>query len=376
MITKNVRVPTYILVSLLFLAAIGLLAGLYAGLIRLGFLPKVDHAVSPLAHGPLMINGFLGTLIGLERAAALDKKWAFIGPVFLAVSTVFLLTGFHVPGEWSLILGSVGLTAVMFFLYYLQPKFYHLIMAMGAAALLAGNLFYVLGYPIYTFVGWWAAYPMLTIFGERLELNRIMRPPKEAQRVFTGLIVGWILALIITHFDRSIGWSIASLMLIGIAGWLIQYDIARKTIKSIEWTKYSAICLLSGYGWLILAGLFGLWYGFPAAGPLYDGLLHMIFVGFVFSMIFAHSSVIIPSLSGKMVPWNGYFYLPLILLHAFLLVRVLGDLLMFSSARTIGSYGNVLAIILFLGGVLYQLVSKSLKKKFEAKQIDNQAHIN
>lgn len=359
--SSKVKVPTYILVGLLFLAATGLLTGLYAGLIRLGFLAEVNHMVSPLAHGPLMINGFLGTLIGLERAAALDKKWAFIGPVFMAVSTVLLLTGLQVPGEWSLILGSIGLTVVMGFLFYLQPKIYHLIMALGSGALLVGNLFYVFGYPIYTLVGWWAAFPMLTIFGERLELNRIMRPPKQAQRIFAGLIWGWIIALVITHIYRMVGWSIASLLLIGIAGWLIRYDVARRTIKSVEWTRYSAICLLSGYGWLILAGLFGLWYGFPTAGPLYDGLLHMIFVGFVFSMIFAHASVIIPSLSGKMVPWHGYFYLPLILLHGFLLVRVFGDLLFSPLVRTIGSHGNVLAIILFLTGILYQLGYKSFK---------------
>lgn len=360
---SKVKVPTYGLVGLLFVAAIALLTGLYAGLVRLGFLSEVNHSVSPLAHGPLMINGFLGTLIGLERAAALDKKWAFVGPLFIAISTVFLLAGLQVPGEWSLILGSVGLTVVMIFLYHLQPKIYHLIMALGAAALLVGNLLYVWGYPIYMLVGWWAAFPMFTILGERLELNRIMRPPKQAQRIFTALTLAWIGALGITYIDLTLGWRIASLLLIGIAGWLIKYDVARRTMKAVGWTRYSAICLLTGYGWLIVAGLFGLWYGFSTAGPLYDGLLHMIFVGFVFSMIFAHASVIIPSLSGKLVPWHGYFYLPLILLHGFLLIRVLGDMLLFPLIRTIGSHGNVLAIILFLAGVLYQLVLKQLKNK-------------
>ncbi|MEL7832885.1 hypothetical protein [Fodinibius sp. Rm-B-1B1-1] len=367
---SNIKVPTYILVSLLFVAAVGLLTGLYSGLVRLGFLPETNHAISPLAHGPLMINGFLGTLIGLERAAALDKKWAFVGPVFMAASTGFLLTGLQVLGEWSLILGSVGLTVVMAFLYYLQPKMYHLIMALGAGSLLVGNLFYVFNYPIYMLVGWWAAFPVLTIFGERLELNRIMRPPKQAQQIFVGLILGWIIALGITHFDRVIGWSTASLLLIIIAGWLVQYDVARRTIKSVEWTRYSAVCLLTGYGWLILAGLFGLWYGFPTAGPLYDGLLHMIFVGFVFSMIFAHASVIIPSLSGKIIPWHRYFYLPLLLLHGFLAIRILGDLLLLPMVRKVGSHGNVLAIILFLVGVLYQLMSRSLKKKPEPPKVE------
>ncbi|PAU93256.1 hypothetical protein CK503_12595 [Aliifodinibius salipaludis] len=360
------KVPTSVLVGLLILAAVGLLAGLYSGLVRLGLLSFATPLVSPIAHGPLMINGFLGTLIGLERAAALEKKWAYAAPVFLAASTILLLIGFPGPSNGALILGSVGLTFVMGYLYYLQPKIYHLIMALGAFSLLVGNLLFVAGTPIYSIVGWWAAFPMLTIFGERLELNRIMRPPKQAQHIFTMLILGWLASLSITHIDHTIGWRIASLLLIGIAGWLIKYDIARKTIKSVEWTKYSAICLLTGYGWLILAGLFGLRYDLPTAGPIYDGLLHMLFVGFVFSMIFAHASVIIPSLSGKLVPWHTYFYLPLILLHSFLLIRIAGDMMGLHQVRIIGSYGNVAAIILFLGGIMYQLTKEIFSQKSES----------
>ncbi|TYP94815.1 hypothetical protein LX73_0104 [Fodinibius salinus] len=366
------KVPTSVLVGLLILAAAGLLTGLYSGLVRLGLLSSGNPPISPIAHGPLMINGFLGTLIGLERAAALEKKWAYVAPVFLAASTILLLTGFPIPSHGALILGSAGLTLVMAYLYYLQPKIYHLIMALGAFSLLVGNVLFVASSPIYSIVGWWAAFPMLTIFGERLELNRIMRPPKRAQHIFTLLIIGWIAALTITHIDRTIGWSIASLLLMGIAGWLIKYDIARKTIKSIEWTKYSAICLLTGYGWLILAGIFGLWYGFPTAGPIYDGLLHMLFVGFVFSMIFAHASVIIPSLSGKLVPWHTYFYLPLMLLHGFLFVRIAGDMIGLSKVRIIGSYGNVAAILLFLGGIIYQLTKEILSQKSETITTEKQ----
>lgn len=354
--SEDFKIPDYLLVGLLFFAAVGLLTGLYSGLVRMGLLVGAEPVISPMAHGPLMINGFLGTLIGLERAAALDKKWAYLAPVFMAASTVLVLVGLQVPGGWALILGSSGLTVVMAYLQYLQPKIYHLIMAMGAAALFAGNLLYVYGYPVYVLVGWWMAFPMLTIFGERLELNRIMRPPKHAQHLFGWLIAGWFFALLLTHFDRNIGWGIGSLLLIGIAGWLIRYDIARRTVKAAQWTRYSAICLLSGYGWLILTGLLGIFKEFPTAGPLYDALLHMIFVGFVFSMIFAHASVIIPSLSGKLVAWHRYFYLPMILLHGFLIMRVAGDLLLYPVVRQIGSYGNVLAILLFLGGILVQLL--------------------
>jgi len=363
---KSGKTSTYILVSLLFFAAIGLITGLYSGLLRIGFFSDMaPRQISPIAHGPLMINGFLGTLIGLERAAALEKKWAYFAPVLMAASTIILLSGLQVSGQWLMLLGALDLTYVMGYLYYLQPKIYHLIMALGAASLLVGNILYVLYIPIFELVPWWAAFPMLTIFGERLELNRIMRPPKQAQQLFATIIFLWIGALALTHFDRYLGWFFASFLLIGVAGWLIQYDVARRTIKSVAWTRYSAISLLTGYGWLILTGLFGLWRGFPTAGPIYDGLLHMIFVGFVFSMIFAHASVIIPSLSGKLIPYHKYFYLPLILLHLFLLARVIGDIAWWPVVRKIGSYGNVLAILLFLGGIVFQLIRASRTKKSE-----------
>ncbi|SMO47842.1 hypothetical protein SAMN06265218_103207 [Fodinibius sediminis] len=363
---KFTKYTTAILVGLLLLAAGGLVSGLYAGLLRLGFsAPVTAYPVSPVAHGPLMINGFLGTLIGVERAAALDKKWAYAAPVFIALSTLLMLTGYQQPGRWLMMLGSIGLTGVMIYLYYLQPKIYHLIMAAGAASLAVGNTAFLFHYPVYVFVAWWAAFPMLTIFGERLELNRIMRPPEKARKLFGLLIFLWILALVTTHVDRDAGWRLASLLLMVIAAWLIRYDVARRTIKAAGWTRYSAISLLTGYGWLIAGGLFGIWRGFPTAGPIYDALLHMIFVGFVFSMIFAHASVIIPSLSGKLVAYHNYFYLPLILLHLFLVFRVMGDLAWWPAVRKAGSYGNIVAILLFLGGIAVRLITTTAASRRE-----------
>ena len=58
-----------------------LLAALWAGLMRLGWqLPALTPSLA-LAHGPLMISGFLGTLITLERAVAMQKKWMYIPPL-------------------------------------------------------------------------------------------------------------------------------------------------------------------------------------------------------------------------------------------------------------------------------------------------------
>lgn len=366
------KATTYILVSLLIVAATGLLTGLHAGLIRLGFLAGSASAISPAAHGPLMVNGFLGTLIGLERAAALEQKWAYTAPFFMAFSTILLLSGLTGTAKLMYAAGSFFLLSIMVFLYNMQPVAHHLVMALGAACLVIGNILFLFDTPIFNLVAWWTGFPLLTIFGERLELNRIMRPPQNAQRLFVIFIAIWIAATAFTHLNRPAGWAIASVVLIAQSAWLFKYDVARRTISSVEWTRYSAISLLTGYGWLVLAGFFSLWQGFPTAGPMYDALLHMIFIGFVFSMIFAHASVIIPSLSGKLIPYHPYFYAPLLLLHGCLLIRIAGDLFWLPVIRRIGSYGNVLAILLFLGGILFHLLRDAAGKRRQVSSSLNQ----
>ncbi|MGB7543793.1 MAG: hypothetical protein WBM28_17470, partial [Burkholderiales bacterium] len=62
------------------LLAVGFIAlafGVGAGLVRMGWqLPLPDVALAAW-HGPLMIAGFFGTVIGLERAVALAERWAY-----------------------------------------------------------------------------------------------------------------------------------------------------------------------------------------------------------------------------------------------------------------------------------------------------------
>lgn len=61
--------------------------GVWTGLARAG----VHDAVGPVgAHGVIMVLGFLGTLIALERAVALDAWWAFVAPALAVVSVVWL----------------------------------------------------------------------------------------------------------------------------------------------------------------------------------------------------------------------------------------------------------------------------------------------
>lgn len=58
--------------------AIGMVSmalGTWLGLVRLGWNLRLPSPDSLILHGPLMVCGFLGTLIGLERAVALGRFW-------------------------------------------------------------------------------------------------------------------------------------------------------------------------------------------------------------------------------------------------------------------------------------------------------------
>lgn len=351
------------LVLFLFLAALSLLSGLYAGLLRVDMSIADLLSLSAMIHGPVMINGFLGTLIGLERSAALDKKWAYGAPLFFTIGSISFILGSSIFGKWFMLIGAILFSIIAIYLYIIDKEPYHIIMALGGLSLLIGNLLFLLDYPIGHLVMWWVLFPLLTIFGERLELNRIMRPTPSMVLIFTILNYLLVLSAIVSLFNLGFGWHIFAIVLIFTAIWLVINDIARFTFKNPGWNGYSGTCLLTGYGWLVLGGITLLLFDFKIAGPHYDTFLHVLFVGFVFSMIFAHASVIIPALSGKIIPYHNYFYLPLLLLHLGLIIRLTGNLLPDHGIRTFGSYINVVAILMFLGGVLFQIVKSNLMQR-------------
>ena len=78
---------------LLAVSLLLLLAAIWAGMVRLGWRWPVLLPALPISHGPLMVSGFLGTLIGLERAVALGVRWAYLGPLATALGGIMLIFG-------------------------------------------------------------------------------------------------------------------------------------------------------------------------------------------------------------------------------------------------------------------------------------------
>jgi hypothetical protein len=343
--------PLLIRLPLMALVLLGLLAGLWTGLNRMGALPPL-RPLPPAAHGPLMVSGFLGTLISLERAVALQQRWPYVGPLLSGLGALALLAGLPTPvGALLMTLAGGVLTAVSLIIVRRQTALYTITMGLGAAVWLGGSALWLAGWPLYRVVSWWAGFLVLTIVGERLELSRVLRLGRGSQLAFAAATSLFLGGLALSLFAFAAGVRLASVGLIGLALWLAHYDVARRTVRQQGLTRYIAANLLFGYGWLAVSGILGLWFGGVMAGLRYDAWLHALFLGFVFGMIFAHAPIILPALTGLSVPYHPVFYGPVALLQLSLLLRVVGDLLPQLTWRQWGGWLNTAAILWFLAQI-------------------------
>ncbi|MCR6630578.1 MAG: hypothetical protein NVV74_11295 [Magnetospirillum sp.] len=329
---------------LLLAGAISLLAGLAAGEARLGF----DLPVSFVhLHGPLMVCGFFGTVIGLERAVALGRPWAFAAPLATGGGSLLLLAGAETSGAILLALGSMVFLAVALRVVQRQPEPFTRLLALGALAWAAGNLLWAAGAAIPQVVPLWAAFLVLTIAGERLELSRFLKPWRWRNPTLLPPVAliggGGVLAAAGLPF----AWTTFGLGCLALVAWSLVNDIVRRTIRQPGLTRYVAVCLLSGYAWLGIAGLLSPALDAGIDSLRYDAALHALFVGFVFSMVFGHAPVILPAVLKVKLPFRRYFYIPLALLHASLILRVAGDLGAADGLRMLGGLLNGLTVMGF-----------------------------
>jgi hypothetical protein len=331
---------------LLILGFVSLASGVLAGLARFGWGVPLPSAQLLLLHGPLMICGFLGTVIGLERAVALGRRWAYAGPLLTGLGGVAILAGFPVAlGASAMALGSAVLLTGTAMITLRQRELFMVTMALGAASWLVGNLLWLGGAEVPAVAALWVNFLVLTIAGERLELSRFLPPSPGAKRVFK-VILALLVAGSLLHV-AGIGAAAWGIGLLGLALWLLRQDVARRTVKERGLTRFIAVCLLSGYAWLTIGSLTLLAAG-GLAGAAYDAVLHAILLGFVFSMVFGHAPIIFPAVVKVKMPYHWTFYLPLLVLHASLLVRFAGSGLALPELQGLGGLLNAAALALFI----------------------------
>ena len=187
-------------------ALVGLVTGIWAGLIRIGWwFPFSDHI--PLeAHGPLMVSGFLGIVIGLERAVGLNQKWNYLAPALTGIGVLAVIVGLPLPLPRLLItLGSLVFVLIALRIVQIRRAMFTVTMALGALALYVGNMLWMLGHPLFNAVYWWGAFLIFTIAGERLELARIVQVSKVGRILFIMMVTLLAMGLIIISFGPETG---------------------------------------------------------------------------------------------------------------------------------------------------------------------------
>lgn len=341
---------------------VALLAALWGGLLRLGWDWPIMRPTLPVAHGPLMISGFLGTLIGLERAVALGQRWTYAGPLLSGLGALALVVGLPgAAGPMLMAMGSLALVVVFAIIIRRQPGLPEMTMGVGALAWLVGNGLWLSGWPVFRVVGWWAGFLVLTIAGERLELSRFLPTSRAARAVFVSGVGLFAAGLVLACAAFDMGARLSGLGLLVLTFWLLRFDIARRSLQKAGLARFVAVSLLSGYLWLGVAGLLGLRLGGLAPGLHYDAWLHAIFLGFVFAMIFGHAPIILPAVLGVPMPFRPAFYAHLAVLHVSLVLRVSGDLAAWWPGRQWGGLLNVVAVLLFLGNTVLSGVRGKLR---------------
>ncbi len=346
-------VPPPARLPLLALGLLSLVTGVLAGLGRLGVAVPEFALAQAGSHAALMICAFFGTVISLERAVALGRPWAYLGPAAAgAGGLVLALGGPPAPAQWLFAGAAAGLVLASVEVMRRQLALFTAMLGIAALCWLAGCLLWLAGAGLHLAVPFWLAFLVLTIAAERLELTRLLPARPAAMPSFVAvvaLILGGALAAV---WQPDTGLALFAAGLLALAAWLLSFDIARHNARQTGLARFIAICLLSGYAWLAAGALAGLAGGFAPGHALHDLALHAIALGFVFAMVFGHAPIIFPAVVKVKMPYHPVFYLPLALLHLSLAARVAGGLADTFVLRQWGATANALSLVVFIATLL------------------------
>ncbi|PZR38349.1 MAG: hypothetical protein DI538_09885 [Azospira oryzae] len=323
-------------------ALVSLITGLLAGLHRMGWtLPLTG--VSP-DHGAIMVGGFLGTLIILEKIIPLKKNVLYVFPIISGASVVLFFIEQPIYSVACLVLASAGLS-IIFLIYWIRERStIYFLMVAGAICWLTGNILLIIHnfYPIS--LPWWMAFVLLIITAERLELMKFLPVSRNQKLIFIGMLLTFVTGCLIS-FHRA-GNYVAAFSLVGSSIWLMRHDVVALNLKKKDLPRYVGVALLSGYFALLLSGIFLLI--LPEQPLGYDILVHSFFIGFVFSMIFAHGPIILPGVLGiSAKPYHPLFFIWLALLHGSWITRAISDITLDMQLRKYSGLISAIAIICY-----------------------------
>lgn len=335
-------------------AGLALLAGLDAALLLLGLPAPVTTTRLPLVHGMLMVLGFVGTVIALERAVALRRPWGLAAPALLGVGGVALLSDVPLGVAQALLVAGTGALAAVYVPLWRRTRDDSvLVQLLGAVLAGCGALLWWGGAAMPDVLPWLVGFVVTTIAGERLELARVAMLGARAEQTVLALCITIAVACATTALAPAVGHALLGAALLALCAWLAVHDVARRTVRASGLARYMAWSLLAAYAWLAVAGAVWLLAGAQRSGPGYDAVLHAVFLGFTVSMIMAHAPVILPAVLRIRLPYHPAMYVPVLVLHTTLLLRVaVGDARGLPGVVQVGGVGNIVALLAFVATML------------------------
>jgi hypothetical protein len=282
----------------------------------------------------------------------------------LGVGSLLLLAPLPMAvGRGALVLGMLGMCGLYVPLWRRQRDDAVLVQGLGAILGLGAAMMWLGGLQIASMLPWLVCFLVLTIAGERLELARLAMGA-AAGPTLVLLATGLLAATVASLLWPAVGSPLFGLALVGLSGWLLVHDVARRTVRSLGLTRFMAAGMLAGYFWLLVAG--GTWAVHGAAlegGAAYDVAVHATFLGFTISTIMAHGPVILPAVLRRPFPYRTVLWAPLVLLHASLMLRLwLGDALHVRVAWQVGGALNVAALLLFFGLAAWLVLAQARRR--------------
>ncbi|GAA6525389.1 hypothetical protein [Intrasporangium sp. DVR] len=343
-------------------AGIAVLAGLNAALLLIGVSAPVQTGRLGDLHGMLMVAGFLGTLIAMERAVALRQPLGFVAPGLLGLGAISLLTPAPLAlGQLLLVDGCIALVAVYGALWRRNHDDVVLVELLGAVHLtIAAVLWLRLEVP--WLMPWLVGFLVLTICAERVELARLTMPASGGRTlVLHAAALTTTLVLTLVHVDA--GARASGLVLTSLVLWLVRHDVARRTVRATGLPRFSAAALLGGYAWLLLAAITWLGTGAQTEGFGYDAVVHAVMLGFAVSMVMAHAPIILPAVLKRPLPYRPLMWAPLVLMHLGLAARIIaGDFAGLRTVWQVGSIINIVALLLFFGVAAASSIAGPVKR--------------
>ena len=339
------KLPVYPLVAPWILLA--LLTGLLGGLSRIGWsIPATNLAG---LHGFIMVGGFLGTVISFEKTITLKHRAWLLVPLISGLSVLFMIVGNYQMALGLQQAASLGLVIAFFKWLTITKDHYYRIMIIGALSWMIAISGLIAGRVIPSILPWWMAFILFIIVGERLELTKFLPTSKKAKSLLYLLLIVFLAGTFTTY--HMPGKYLLGAALIGIGVWLIRNDIVKISLDKKGRHQYIAILLLIGYIWLLITGFITTF--FSIGGYMYGAMVHSFFLGFAFSMIFAHGPIIIPGIIKQNYDlFSKSLYIWVFGFQLTLLLRLAGDFTSIEVLRLIGGMGNAIFILCFFVNII------------------------